>query len=509
MEEAHRHLVLALLEGVGHLLEHVVESHDAVRHHRRAVDRGGQVAVSGESETQTSFSITMYEHGHVALVGIWVHHHIHSEALAHEVSGSQRTGIGVAIEVKRRGCDDVAAQRRAQHLKVVDLAQVVAGDRLRKLDLDGLADVQDAVGRLWQSERHRQPRVLDSGQDRRGVGEESPGMARIDHGPEVVVLLHRVGLSIELCHDDSVLRDGVGHSARLLPQLFVGIVGAYAHPVLLTLCGELVLQLHVVEPASVDVESLNPHRHVPSLALAVVRALGVDHPVVARRGDLDASGRRDEMGGEVGGEHPLAVLRVHDADGEVLVVEVLARIDGDLLGEDIHLSGLGIDCRIEHDVGSRPCERRSVHTDARSLRVAASREEVVENQSRLLRIVGLVGDVELESCRLVERHVALHRLVNPDPQLVGRDGGLVEHGSRLVPLGHPLSLVRLAGDSTHGPEHEVGIDLRIVGHIVDHVRAEFSFPHIVEHVQREVPELAHALAYRVRGRCPVNIHRQA
>ena len=461
VEEGDGDGVGVLLHGVGHLAQHIIEGNNAVRHELLAVHGGRQVAVGTEAEGESLLFATMHEHGHISLFVSGIQHHVQGEVTSRKVAFTHCPGDRLAAEVERRRGGDVGTDRRAQHLEVVNLTQVVAGNGLGEGNLDVIADVQDAVNGFGCSEQTRQTGILDTAQNGRRGGEEASGMTSIDHGTQVVVLLYGVGLAIEGSHDDAVIGDGVGYSAGLSHEAAVGIVRADVHPVLIALCRELVLQLDVVEAASVHVEALDAYRHIPRLALAVVWALGVDHPVVARHSHLDVACRRDEVSREFRCEHALAVLGIHQADGQILVVEVIAGIDGNLLGEHIGLACGRIDDGIEYDVLTRTSERRTVDADCCALRVAVAREEVVEYQRSTIGIVSLVGHVEFEACGLVDRHVALHRLFNPDTGLVGGDSSHVDDGARLVPLGDAGILVRLAGHAGTCAEDEAGVDRRL------------------------------------------------
>ena len=183
------------------------------------------MAVFCETQPQSLLATTMRKHGHRTSVGRWVHHHIDGETLALHVAASLRETEGI-LTVEGEGCrrGDVGVDRRAQHFKVVDFAQVVAGNRLREGNLDVLTDTQHTVGRFRRAERTWQTCVLDTRQDGRCVGQETARVTCIHHCPQVVVLLHGIHLTIERSHDDAVRRDGVGHTACLLAQRIVCIV---------------------------------------------------------------------------------------------------------------------------------------------------------------------------------------------------------------------------------------------------------------------------------------------
>ena len=49
-------------------------------------------------------------------------------------------------------------------------------------------------------------------------------MAAVVHGAQVIVLLHRIHLTVETGNNGSAVGNGVGHTAGLGPQRVTGIV---------------------------------------------------------------------------------------------------------------------------------------------------------------------------------------------------------------------------------------------------------------------------------------------
>ena len=264
----------------------------------------------------------------------------------------------------------------------------------------------------------------------------------------------------------------------------------------------------MVESTAVHVEALDAHRHVPRLAVAVVRTLRVHHPVVTWGGHLDGASRWNEVGGEVCREDTLGVFWVHQADAEILVVKVIAWIDGDFLREHIHLARHGIDRRCEYDARACASQRCTVHANLGSLRIAARRQEVGEHQCRAFRIIGLVGKVQDITCRLVKWHVALYGLFNPDAWLVRWDGRYIKHCSGLEPLRHTLTLVWLASDTANGAEDEAGVNLSAPVGITQRIRCQASATHFVEHIQRVVVEDVDSRVECLLRLGAVDFHRQ-
>ena len=82
--------------------------------------------------------------------------------------------------------------------------------------------------------------------------------------------------------------------------------------------------------------------------------------------------------------------------------------------------------------------------------------------------------MQLESRRLVKRHIALYRLFYPDAGLVGRNGSHVYYGTWLIPLGSALALIWLAGHTTTGTINKVGIDHLVIIQIVHRVAVQFA-----------------------------------
>ena len=176
-------------------------------------------------------------------------------------------------------------------------------------------------------------------------------MAAVAHGTDVVILLYGIRLAIERRHDDARGRNGVGHAAGLQLQLLISIIGADIHPVLVALVRELVLQFDMVEVGPVHVEAFYAHRHVISLAITILGTFSVHHPVVAWYADLHLAGRRDEVCRYLTFKHTGIVIRIHQTERDVLVVEVRSGIKLDLLGKDGMLA-VGANHRIQRDVGA-------------------------------------------------------------------------------------------------------------------------------------------------------------
>ena len=264
----------------------------------------------------------------------------------------------------------------------------------------------------------------------------------------------------------------------------------------------------MVEARLVGVEAVDAHWHVPPLSLTVVRAFGVHHPVVAGRTDVHLAGSGHKVSREFGVEDTIHILRVEEAQGQVVVVERRAGVHFYFLGEN-HDVVIFVTEGVERDVHTLRVDGCTVHKDFSAIGVAACQQEIVERQCGLLGIVRLVGEVQYEACRLVERHIALHWLVNPDAWLVNRNGRHVEHGARLVPLRLALILVRLTGHAATCAEDETGIDFLVVAHVGQRVAAQTARAHLLQHLVRDFVVGSGGGVHRVDTACAVGIHGQA
>ena len=403
------------------------------------------MAVGSDAQFQTLLVAAMREYSHCLLVMSWVQHHIDREALAREVQCGCGQGCTATIERETGAGADVAATRSAQDLEVVNLAEIVASDVLAETDADVVADAQYAIDWSWCTERHRTPRVFHTREDRRGCCEVATCMAAIHHSTKVIVLLDRVGLAEEARLNGSVGRYAVHHTRCLFHQIFVVEERAHVHPVLVALCGKLVLQLDMVEASVVHVEAFDTYRKVVFLLLVIVWTLGVHHPFVARSGHFHRSSRRYEVGGERKRRVAFDVFLIIKADDDVLVVEFGCWINLNDLCD--HLA------RWQIDGVAGSCESYAIDHHLGSLcivGVAQAEREVFTRQSRQ---VGVVAHVNREACRLVERNIADRRLVGPDAELVDFHCLCVQHSSRVVVFRDALVLVRLVGGTAACAEH--------------------------------------------------------
>ena len=109
----------------------------------------------------------MLEECHWQGVFIRIDHHIQREALRREVAVSVGQSPYSTIESQTSALRDVAGVGETQHLEVVHLREVIAGNRLREGNGDVVANAQHSIHRLRRAEELRTARVLHTCQDRR------------------------------------------------------------------------------------------------------------------------------------------------------------------------------------------------------------------------------------------------------------------------------------------------------------------------------------------------------
>ena len=261
----------------------------------------------------------------------------------------------------------------------------------------------------------------------------------------------------------------------------------------------------MVEVGEVHVEALDAHRHIPCLALAVVRALGIDDPLVAGYAHLHLACRRNEVGRDISGIDAHEVVGVVETQHQVIIVVRRAGIDGNLLRNHVVLAGGGVDDGEERNALRRGIDDLAVYTNRSTLRITSRVQIVLERQRSLLRVVALVRHAQYKAGRLVEGHIALHGLVHPDAQLIHRDGGGVEHGARLIPLRPTLTLIGLAGHTTTGAEYEARIDIHVVVRVIRLTVAQF-IEHVLGHDQHRVLGVIVNAVHSVSGAIDIDVH---
>ena len=185
------------------------------------------------------------------------------------------------------------------------------------------------------------------------------------------------------------------------------------------------------------VVSADDHRH--EVSLSILLGIGVHHPLVARRRDVNRASRAQIVYAEGGLVIGIGVVERDHDDADVLVVEVFAGIDLDGLGE--HLAG------IHSDGACGGAERQSVDQNLGTLRVRSLVKTDVEVGISCLGLFALVGEVGLEACGFAVGHAAHAALVELHLRVLNLLGALVEYGAWTVEERSALTLVRSAGGS--------------------------------------------------------------
>ena len=183
----------------------------------------------------------------------------------------------------------------------------------------------------------------------------------------------------------------------------------------------LILELDVVEVMLVLVEAVDGDWDVPA-ALAVHLGHRVDDPLVSRHGDVHAAGltqivyvERNILRGVVG------VVRRQDAQAQTLIVEAVT---------DTYLNGLlGYEGRVEVDLRTAGGQWMTVDGNLGTVRVRLVVYEQAERNTGLdsLRLLALVGEIDLEAGSIVDRYTADALLVEADLRVVNLHGALVKY----------------------------------------------------------------------------------
>ena len=454
--EGHARLVLLLIhvEDVGHMVQ-VLEVHGLRAQHLYAVHIGLEPAVGLHTQVQVGvFVHRVGQHGHVLAVLARLQHQVEREVLARQVAFGEGDGRPLSVELQGGGQRDAALVRQSQHLEVVHIRQVVAGNLFREGNPDVVADAQDAVRRLWSAEGLRTARVLDARDDVRRTGQITVAVAAVADGAQVVPLLHGVFLAIEggidvavVVHQFALTRNQ-GHP---LPALLrVRVEGADVHPVLVALRREFVLQFDVVEVAEVDVVAVDVHGQVVAF---VVERFGVHHPLVARRGDVHLAGRRHKVSREADRPRVLHILLVIERDAQAFVI---------IFVSGIHLHVLLIDdARFHPEVDARTRQRHAVNIYLGPLQVHSIFHVELHLVGDAVGELALVGHVDGEACGLAVGHVADARLLGPDAQFVDWQRGLVQNHTWIIENGASLLLPRTRRGTGQRAEHEVAVARRV------------------------------------------------
>ena len=416
-----------------------------------AQNNGLQAVVAGEAQCEVPVIARVAEERHVAVRSLGIGQQLDGEVLVGEVALHVGSGVGAAVEVERGALRDFAAVEIARHVEVVHLAQIVAGDVFAEYNLDVVGCRKHAVGRLRVAEGCGAARILHTREDRRGRGDEARAVAAVGHGAEVVELLRGIGLAEEARADVAVCAEHLLRAAGSGVERGVGVVAANVHPVLLGLVGEFVLQFDVVETALVDVILVNAHGQV--IASVFLRRLGVHHPLVFRRSDIDFARRRHKVCGDCGLAVHRGIAARYYLQCEVVVVKVLPcpnfkRAVGSLSGRYHH--GIAISNSF------------AVNQHFRALGVVGE----IEVEAHLVRVghFRLVGEAQVEDGGLVDWHIAHAALLHVDYGFLDLLGALVDDSRTIVIDGFVLIFIRAAGSAAERAEYDAGV---IFGVLVD------------------------------------------
>ena len=231
----------------------------------------------------------------------------------------------------------------------------------------------------------------------------------------------------------------------------------------------------------VAVETVDGDGQVPA-ALGVHLGHGVQHPLVARCGDVHAAGLAQEV--HVKGGHGQGILRVcrrHHADGQLLIVEALA-------GTHLHLQHR-LCARHDGDGHAAGGQRLSVDADLGAVRIQLVGSEELQDGQAVggLGLLALVGDEDHEVGRVVDRHTAHALLIEADLRVADFQRAGVEHLAGVIELRLALVLPRIGGRTATGAEYESARTLDLVFlqrllHVILHVLGQRVIVEVREYI---------------------------
>ena len=390
-------------------------------------------------------------------------HHVDGEGFVGEVTFRLGGSRSVAIEMQGGSRRHTRLVGDARYLEVVVLVQVVARDGFVEAQLEVVAHAKDAVGRFGFAEDNRRAGVLGAADDGRGLRHIARAVATERDGSQVVTLLHRVTLAVEMERRDTAVLDHGFRTRSEVIEAVLGVERAEVHPVVVGLRGEFVLELDMVEVLVMDVEAVDGNGQV--IACGVMRREGVHHPVLSRHGDGHVGRERHEMYAEIHLRRGQCAVGAVEAQAEVVVVHRTA----------LHFDGLR-EGRTRHEpVVHALDERCAVDIDLRSVGVAGAVQTEVEAHAVLGHTgihLSLVEQLDTERGAFVRRDVGL--LVG-----IGRQfgfghplGAVTQRRAGIVEVGRLGLLVRTHRGAALGEEHiRAVLDDVVVGllHFVQHL----------------------------------------
>ena len=117
---------------------------------------------------------------------------------------------------------------------------------------------------LGFSEHSRATSVLHSRQHLRCSRYESVAVTAEGYGAQVILLLHRIALTVEA----DILYLSAAYeflvAGRRFVEALIVVIRAEVHPFVLRLSGELILQFDMIEALVMHIISVNHHRQIPS-----------------------------------------------------------------------------------------------------------------------------------------------------------------------------------------------------------------------------------------------------
>ena len=220
----------------------------------------------------------------------------------------------------------------------------------------------------------------------------------------------------------------------------------------------------MVEVVLVAVEVADGYRYVPS-AVRVLLGKGVQYPFVCRCRDAHRSRLTQEVNVELCRcSSVLGIRWRHDTDGQSLIVEPVA-------GAHLQLQFCGL---ARHNAYGHAAsgQRLSVDTKLGSVGVCiVSGKQVIDTHATGgFRLLALVGNIDGEACRVVDRYAADAVLVEADGWVVNLQRALVKDRTSLVEVRRALVLPRGGGVTAARAVYEAARSAEVgsIGLILQH-----------------------------------------
>ena len=329
-----------------------------------------------------------------------LHHHLHREGFVGQTTLHGGGGIRISRSSEqdcRRG-GDTGMVGDAEELEVIILIEVITGYRFIEPQQQMVAYTEDGIRRFGIAEHTRRTGVFRSTDNRRSLRYKSRTVAAEADGAQVILLLHRVPLTVETeLRNTSVLNHRFIACSECI-EAVAGVERTLVHPFLLALRGEFILELDMVEVLMMDIESADVHRQVVSDR--IVRREGIHHPVLTRHLDADRTGFRHEVRRELQHRIGLRAVGKAEIEGQVVVVIHFA---------SFHLQHLSDGLSRREEIVESLHERCTVDIDLRAVRVAVTREGEREGRSGVRQTVlhlSFVLEFDMEDGALIRRHTA-------------------------------------------------------------------------------------------------------